>query len=60
MANAFRMEKIDIARFLSLAGRRGVKDEIQSIVKVLVVLVRWVLEVTCQMLYTFLPCFFLR
>lgn len=36
MANAFRTEKIDIARLLSLAARRGVKGEIQSIVKVLV------------------------
>lgn len=36
MTNAFRMEKIDIARLLSLAGMRGVKGEIQSIVKVLV------------------------
>jgi hypothetical protein len=36
MANAFRAERIDIARLLSLAGRRGVKGEIQSIVKVLV------------------------
>ena len=36
MANVFRTEKIDIARLLSLAGRRGVKGEIQSIVKVLV------------------------
>ena len=36
MANAFRTEKIDIAKLLSLAGRRGVKGEMQSIVKVLV------------------------
>ncbi|MGA2680171.1 MAG: DUF6577 family protein [Candidatus Bathyarchaeia archaeon] len=36
MANAFRTEKIEIARLLSLAARRGVKGEIQSIVKVLV------------------------
>ena len=36
MANAFRTEKIEIARLLSLAARRGVKCEIQSIVKVLV------------------------
>ena len=36
MANAFRAEKVDIARLLSLAGRRGVKGEMRSIVKALV------------------------
>jgi hypothetical protein len=36
IANAFRQEKIDIARLLSLAARRGVKSEFQSLVKVLV------------------------
>jgi len=36
ITNAFRTEKIDIARLLSLAGRRGIKGEMQSIVKVLV------------------------
>jgi hypothetical protein len=36
MANVFRTEKIDIARLLSLAGRRGVKGEMQSIVKALI------------------------
>jgi hypothetical protein len=36
MANVFRAGKIDIARLLSLAGRRGVKGEMQSIVKALI------------------------
>jgi hypothetical protein len=36
MANAFRTEKIDAAKLLSLAGRRGAKGEMQAIVKALV------------------------
>jgi hypothetical protein len=36
IANAFRAENLDIARLLSLAGRRGIKGELQSVVKELI------------------------
>jgi hypothetical protein len=36
IANAFRVEKIDISRLLRFASRRGIRSEIESIVKELV------------------------
>jgi predicted nucleic acid-binding protein len=36
IANAFRVEKIGISRLLRFASRRGIRSEIESIVKELV------------------------
>jgi hypothetical protein len=36
IANAFRVEKIDLSRLLRFASRRGIRDEIETIVKELV------------------------